>query len=324
MFLVQGFSENKSATNYYDLEKDKIIKNNMVSTEFIVGINKRTKINGIFDFAEEDYLYESFLLIVNMTLINETDSISLGGLDIFDESKSAEDLIKLNDEIFLKVINSENRNITNKTSFIENIPLCKFYYFKNGTIDDIYCPEGMDDFYKSAISDLIEKVTPKLSKSLYVNKNGKRRLEDEQEEGIKFNYEQIMKNDKLEKIIIYEDKVQKESNEKNNEINSKIVRTFNSSGDITSLEMKGEATFKSLSPKKNDDLKNSKNKHLRFVEETKEVNFETNNTYDNLGFNEFRINVTSNMELIYNKKEPKILEKLNDISKSISFEKFKG
>ena len=324
VFLIQGFSENKSATNYYDFEKDKIIKNNMVSTDFIVGINKKTKINGIFDFSEDDYLYESFLLIVNMTLINETDSISLGGLDIFDESKSAEDLIKLNDEIFLRVINSENTNITNKTSFIENIPLCKFYYYKNGTIDEIYCPEGMDDFYKSAISDLIEKVTPKLSKSLYVNKNGKRRLEEEQEEGIKFDYEQIMKNDELEKTILYEDKVQKESKEKNKQILSKMVRTFNSSGDITSLEMKGEAVFKSFSPKKDDNLQNSKNKNLRFIEETKEVNFETNNTYDNLGFNEYRINVTSNMELTYNKKEPKILKKLSDISKSISFEKYIG
>lgn len=113
----------------------------------------------------------------------------------------------------MRVINSENTNITNKTSFIENIPLCKFYYYKNGTIDEIYCPEGMDNFYKSAISDLIEKVTPKLSKSLYVNKNGKRRLEEEQEqeEGIKIDYEQIMKNDELEKTILYEDKVQKES-----------------------------------------------------------------------------------------------------------------
>ena len=268
VYLVSGFSENKSATNYYDLEKDKIIKNNDVLTDFIVGINKKTKINSIFDFSEEDYLYESFLLIVNITLINETDSINLGGLNIFDESKSAEDLIKLNDEIFLRVINSENSDnntIINKTSFIENIPLCKFYYYKNGTIDGIYCPEGMDNFYKSAIADLIEKVTPKLSKSLYLNKNSKRRLEDEQEEGIKFNYEQILKNDELEKIILYEDKLQKESKEKNKEINSKIIRTFNSSGDITSLKMEGEAIFKSFSPKKNDELKNTKNKNLRFV-----------------------------------------------------------
>ena len=326
VYLVSGFSENKSATNYYDLEKDKIIKNNDVLTDFIVGINKKTKINSIFDFSEEDYLYESFLLIVNITLINETDSINLGGLNIFDESKSAEDLIKLNDEIFLRVINSENSDnntIINKTSFIENIPLCKFYYYKNGTIDGIYCPEGMDNFYKSAIADLIEKVTPKLSKSLYLNKNSKRRLEDEQEEGIKFNYEQILKNDELEKIILYEDKLQKESKEKNKEINSKIIRTFNSSGDITSLKMEGEAIFKSFSPKKNDELKNTKNKNLRFVEEIKEINYETNNTYDNFGINEFRINVTSNMELIYNKIEPKIIKKLNDISKSIIFEKYK-
>ena len=41
----------------------------------------------------------------------------------------------------------------------------------------------MDEFYKSAMTDLIEKITPKLSKSLYQDKADKRRLQNEQEEG---------------------------------------------------------------------------------------------------------------------------------------------
>ena len=331
--LVLGYSEKKAARSYYDLDgldsdEDNIINNYEVSTDFIVGINKRKKINSFFEFKENDYLYESFLLIINLTLTNETNSENLGGLNILDESKSAEDLIKLNDEFFLKIINKEkNNNITNKnkTSFNENIPICRFYYFRNGTIDKIYFPKGMNEFYKSAMTDLIEKITPKLSKSLYKNKDEKRRLQDDQNDEIKLNYEKIVKNGTLEKVIIYEDKEQKEFNEKNKELKSKIVRTFNSTGDITSLEMKGEAIFKSPTPTKKDDLKNPKKNNLRFVEEIediKDIYIDTNETYDNYGFNEFSMNVTSNMELIYNEIEPNILKKLNIISRHISFEKY--
>ena len=155
-------------------------------------------------------------------------------------------------------------------------------------------------------------------------KDDKRRLQNEQKEGITLNYEKIDKNGELDKIIIYEDKVEKESDEKNKEIKSKIIRTFNSSGDITSLELKGEAIFKSPSKTKKNDLKKSVNQNLRYVEETtvKDINIEANETNDDFGFNELSMNVTSNTELTYNEIEPKILEKLRIISNYISFEKY--
>ena len=262
--LVSRYLEQKTASNYYDMEgldNDKRISNYTVLTDFIVGINKKTKINSIFDFKENDYLFESFLLIINLTLINDTNSQYLGGINIFDKSKSAEELTKLNNEFFLQIIHKEkNNNVTNKTNFNENIPFCKFYYYQNGTLVKIYYPKGMDEFYKSAMNDLIEKITPKLSKSLYQNKTDKRRLQNEQDENVQLNYEHIVKNGTLEKIRIYEDKVQNDFKEKSTKLNSKMIRTFNSSGDITSLEMKGEAIFKSISHKKKDDSKNSEKK----------------------------------------------------------------
>jgi len=325
MNLVTRYIEKKNAINYYDFERsDKKIQNIMISTDFIVGINKRTKINSIFDLTEADYLYESFLLIMNLTEINETNSEFIGGINIFEESKSAEDLIKKNEDFFLNMLKKGNQlNFTNKTNFIENFPICKFYYFKNGTLNGIYFPKGMNDFYKTAISDLIEKITPKLSKSLYQTEFNKRRLENGNEENLVLNYEQIIENGELQKTIIYEDKIENEyDNEKNikkNEINSKIIRTFNSFGDITFLELKGEALFKSFSSEKNN---NSQNNNLRQNSETEENNLETNESYHNLGINEFNMNVTSNMELIYNEIDQKILDKLNAISKFISFEKY--
>lgn len=332
--LVARYLEKKYSTNYYDLEGldlSKRTQNNTILTDFVVGINKRTKINSIFDLSEPDYLYESFLLIINFTEINETNSEYLGGVNILDESKSAEDLIRINDELFLKKIQSSNQsNFTNKTEFKDNFPICKFYYFENGTIHEIYFPEGMNEFYKSAISDLIEKITPKLSKSLYQKETNKRRLENGGEESSLFNYQQIIENGVLQKTIIYEDKIQNkfytnsnESSLSKNVLNSKIIRTFNSSGDITSLEMKGEALFKSFVPDKNNETKNKENASLRFVSETEEKNLETNESYYKLGFNEFDMNVTSNMELIHNEIDPKILKKLNVLSNLISFEKYK-
>ena len=75
-------------------------------------------------------------------------------------------------------------NFANKTDFKENIPFCKFYYLENGTIDGIYFPEGMNDFYKSIMSDLIEKITPKLSKSLFKKEIDKRKFEKGGEENL--------------------------------------------------------------------------------------------------------------------------------------------
>ena len=331
--LVTRYLEKKYSTNYYDLEgldQNKRIQNNTILTDFVVGINKRTKINSIFDFSEPDYLYESFLLIINFTEINETNSEYLGGVNILDESKSDEDLIRINDELFLNIIKESNQsNFINKTEFKDNFPICKFYYFENGTIHEIFFPEGMNEFYKSAISDLIEKITPKLSKSLYQKETNKRRLENGGEENSLFNYQQIIENGVLQKTIIYEDKTQNEYHINNDEsafstniINSKIIRTFNSLGDITALEMKGEALFKSFSPDIIDEPKNKEHANLRFISETEEKNLETNESYYKLGFNEFKMNVTSNMELIHSGKDPKILDKLNAISNLISFEKY--
>ena len=61
---------------------------------------------------------------------------------------------------------------------------------------------------KNAISDLIEKITPKLSKSLYQKETNKRRLENGGEESSLFNYQQIIENGVLQKTIIYEQNTQ--------------------------------------------------------------------------------------------------------------------
>ena len=52
------------------------------------------------------------------------------------------------------------------------------------------------------MNDLIEKITPKLSKSLYQKETNKRRLESGVEENLVLNYQQIIENSVLKKTII--------------------------------------------------------------------------------------------------------------------------
>lgn len=217
----------------------------------------------------------------------------------------------------------ENLGENNKTQI--NIPFAKFYFYENGTLDKIFFPEGINDYYKTSIIDLIEKITPKLSKSLYKNENIKRRLENG-DEGTYLNYEEFIKNGNLDKTKLYEDKIEKSSrNEKdeftfeNKQLNSSTVRTFNSSGDMTLLEMEGEARFISSLLEPKNDINNIKEER-RIEEFNGEKNVETNESFYNLGFNEFKLNAKSNMELIKSGLEPKTLDNLKYLSQLIKFE----
>ena len=330
---VVRYLENKNAYNYYDIEglsQEQKMQNISIFTDFIIAINKIKKINKFF--SESDYLYEAFLLIINVTEANETESIYLGGLDIYDNSKSLQELIQQNNDLIFNYYSEHEQNFTlkNKTEYNESIPICKYYFYKNGTIVDIYFPKNTNEFYKSEIVDLIKKVTPKLSKSLYQNENNVRRLENGEKDNTILNYEQILTNGEISKTIIYENETKGDKNENNDqfnyekrESNSRIKRIFNSSGDMISLEMEGEAFFKSGPSTKNKNIHDEKEKNLRLNEEIKGKGNATNDSYYSLGFNEFKMNVKSNIELIKNSIEPNILESLNKLTKQIIFEEYK-
>ena len=302
--LVSRYLEVKKISNYYDVEglseKEKI-KNDSIITDFVVGINKKKRTSY---FGEIDYLYEAYLLVLNMSKVNDTDFVNLGGINIYDESKNIDELIKINYNLFYE-------NITNnKSTNLNIIPFCKFYFYENGTINDKYFPNNTNEFYKSAISDLIDKIIPKLSSSLYNLEDNKRNLEHKKE-GIYLNYKKDTNGENIN-TTLYEDKFEKNIDNENNkdgfifeesELNSNLKRIFNMSGDMTSLEMKGEAFFIS---NKNDKIS--------------EI-IEANQSYYKLGYNQFKMNVTSNMKLLNNKIEVKILEKLNNLNKKFNFEK---
>ena len=311
--LVMRYLEIKNVTNYYDIDGLSEVekrKDDSLVTDLIVGINKKTKKEYL---GEIDYLYEAYLLIINISKINDTNYDNLGGLNIYNESISLDELININNNLFY--INNKNNNYTNNQSYI---PFCKFNFYENGTIDDIYFPINTNEFYKSVILDLIEKAIPKLSKSLYNIKENKRKL-DNKEEGIYLNYEKTNnKNGENINTIIYEDKLKKniddDINFDNSELNSTIKRVFNSSGDMVNLEMKGEAIFKSNKKENNEKISKIENEKI----------IKSNISYYSLGYNQFKMNVSSKMNLIQNKKEIKTIEILNNLSEKLNFEKLKN
>ena len=316
--LVMRYLEVKKVRNYYDIEgllEEEKKQDDSIVTDLIVGINKKTKTSYIGDI---DYIYEAYLLIINMSKINETNIDNLGGLNIYDESKSIDELIiKNNDLFFININNNTSNNISNN---ISHIPFCKFYFYENGTIGDVFFPNNNNEFYKSALSDLIEKIIPKLSSSLYNLKDNKRKLENG-ESGIYLDYEKNDKNGEMINTTLYEKKLEKnidnENNFESNELNSNIKRIFNSSGDMIYLEMKGEALFKGHQKENENKIKN-----VQISNNEKEKIIKTNISFYNLGYNQFKMNVSSKMELLETQIDIHILNNLNKLSKKFQFEKY--
>ena len=316
---VSRFIEIKNSTNSYFYEtknENKTEQNFTIMTDFIVAIKKSSY---VINNNRIDYLYESFILIINITEINDTDSIDLGGIDIYDETKSIDDLINYNNDLFNNIsLDDNNQTKVNKSEI--NVPFSKFDFYENGTLDKIYFPPNINEFYKVAIVDLIEKVTPNKSMSLYKDQSNRRRLNRNKEEGRFLNYEQIINNGKLNKTIIYEEKLEKNINKKENENNyerneiySNTTRIFDSSGDLEEVKMEGEAIFRS-------GYKSRKDINLRLNEEKKEKKSETNYSDYNLGINELKMNVTSKMKLTQRVINPVILYDLNDLSQKVKIE----
>jgi len=108
---VSRYLEIKNSTNSYFYEgnnKNQKVQNYTIITDFIVAINKKHIIS---NFNKLDYLYETFILIINITELNDTDSVSLGGIDIYDDSKSIDDLINNNEDLFNNTLDDNNQII---------------------------------------------------------------------------------------------------------------------------------------------------------------------------------------------------------------------
>ena len=86
---------------------------------------------------------------------------------------------------------------------------------------------------------------------------------------------------------------------------------------MTLLDMEGEFSFISSRVKPGQDIKYEK---IRENEEIGGGEKNSNESFYNLGFNEFKLNAKSNMQLIKNGLEPKTLTNLKHLSELLRME----
>ena len=70
---VSRYLEHKNAINYYEFEgrnETQETQNYSIISDFIVALSKKERIDKRYDFSDIDYIYEAFLLIINITQLN--------------------------------------------------------------------------------------------------------------------------------------------------------------------------------------------------------------------------------------------------------------
>lgn len=162
------------------------------------------------EFLEDNKkVYSAYLVILNMTNINDNSSELVANFDIFNnytnlemenlrnlneteesngDNNYKEEIIDLSEknfedlnfseisEIYLDKFNCSNESNSDCDDLINSIktfPIVNFIFFKNGEIKDIFLPKHLKSNIFFNIYDLIEKIIPKISNDLYDANNEK-------------------------------------------------------------------------------------------------------------------------------------------------------
>ena len=148
-----------------------------IFTNFTMTITKEYKI-------DNKLCYSGYLVILNMTTSNETDSNIEAGFDLFNSSSTKKNLRNLkSDDITIDLSNKDFNDIdisqyfdTSKMNESEvndlinqfrSVPIIKFDFFKNGEIREILYPKNLKLSILYNMNDLIDKIIPKVNKKLY-------------------------------------------------------------------------------------------------------------------------------------------------------------
>lgn len=203
-------------------------------------------------------LYYAFAIMNNMTMVNNGKSSFLGGLDLYykadydiapgdlkpsentENSGKAEDAE--DDSSFFPKVNKSNCTFdqsTDCTTEIFSIPVVKFSFYENGTLNEIYKPIVIDLSMWSTLLDAIKQFTPALSKRLYDSQL--RHLDDT--ESLHRTFQKEGTNTKLQETSINKggiDGIEIDSSNIRMEVNT-IVDELQ--GKITSVSSSGESKF---------------------------------------------------------------------------------
>ena len=141
---VLSFNEIKNISIEILSKNGKEIINQTITTDFFVTINLKKKLNY---FGVINYLYNATLIIVNKS---------------YDE--------KINQELYLDEENKIKQIMTHPEDYSQSI--CKFSFYENGSLAEIYLTNDMDFYNATSMVDLIENIIPKISRNIYNEFNG--------------------------------------------------------------------------------------------------------------------------------------------------------
>lgn len=119
--------------------------NQELFNQFLVSIKSKTQLNYL---GVIDYLYNATIIILHSKI----------------------------DDIIVSGYNYDNINNEFTSDYLlnpQNAIISTFSFYENGTLGEIYLSKNTTDYFASIIIDLIEQLIPRISSSLYKNKNEK-------------------------------------------------------------------------------------------------------------------------------------------------------
>ena len=268
-YQVNYYKEKKRLTSVFN-EEDKTFKGSTqvedIDIDFLVIVNLKKRLTY---FGTKDYLYNASLLILGTNISNEYENLVTGQFNINDE-KEINEMLK-------------NPNIT------EN-PFATFSFYENGTLLGIYLPSEITKFTASLIIDLIEKVTPRISKEYF-----------EKEE--------------INKVAF---KLKNNTNTSNETTLLEIHQLKEFKDKYTEVSFNGSSTHSNIERKVNEENK------LEYIKSNSELvlNSQKNDNEENyvdLGFNDYHFHIDSDIKLISQKKQIETVKLLNKIYEKVNF-----
>ena len=291
----------------YDFENEEVKSKThevFIYGDYIITINDKKKLSY---FGEIDYKYNATILILNLTELNSSNNTGNYGSE-------------LGTNIYKNLV-------TNST----NPWTCKFIFYQNGTLGDIFLPKNMQQNYQIFMYNVINATIPKISKSLYSKEENLRnlygKLENLNESYYKLNYE----NGTIKEATIHEKIYEKNLNIlstnstiEGSESNKEKVSKFDGITDeLVKVEMEGYIKLVSQSKENKRKLEDKE-----IINDDEKYNKTTiindgNEEKNNFGYKGYEGIVNSNITLISNKNEKNTTEVVGNLASKYEYINYK-
>jgi hypothetical protein len=207
------FQETKKINTRIAITKDEYEEQEYtVNTNFMVYLKKRIQLK------ENDYLNTATIVITKSKMTTKGQEYDLPSFDLTDENKVRE---------FEKHPDGSKN------------PIAEFSYFENGTIADIKFADLTDEYNTQTLKELIEKVTPKLSRN---------RTEDN-ENGLNIK----TRTDRKKKTLIEEEKPRQYYDFKGSKFTKSVERDFEDDK-LTDIRTKSDIHLQALTGEEDEQV----------------------------------------------------------------------